>query len=1239
VSIKTITLAGQPHEARRRRRSPQSLPMLLPLISALVARPVIALDFNSPDVFGAYEGPVTEAKLATALGGFEELLTALRGRPQGPPSGSISTNIQFPETVGFLPPPISVLSTLNAVSDADLGAPGLSLLLDQSQLNALGSFSSSRVITIGAGGAIIDTRGFTVSLTGNLTVNGALLKQGIGMLELTGTNEWHEAPFVANGILRGNAISLATDIHAEGRAPGAIGWSRGVEFNQSDDGIYRHRVLGDLALVKSGAGVLTLNAINVNNGGTVIREGTLQLGTNAAIAARGLEIAAGAMFDFGAMRKPSGEFAILDVGLLSGDGDVSVGPNTLVTDVSDDSTFAGQIAGAGSFTIRGDADSPRYTITDTQAYTGTTRVEGATLALVGGGEINRVSALSLGRTPSFGVIDVRDGFFDISAAGGDREVGSLDGGGAIFFGARTLTIGADNRDSFYNGALHGNGGLTKIGAGDQWLYGSAEDFSGVMRIEDGTLTVQPWALGSTVVNNASLEFNFNKQDNPTLPISAYSGNITGSGKVSKTGDGAVWLRGTNTYTGGTDIRNGALIGNTASLQGSLAIHDAVAAFYQVDDGTFGGNTSGNGLLLKYGPGRLRLSGANAHTGGTAFSGVLRIASVTALGANGGSVGIVDGTLEIETDITSNHPFFYAGDARIDTVGFDLDLTGGSSGSGSVTKLGLGQLTLDGDQTHSGLTRVAAGQLRVLGTLAGSLAVEPAAHLNGSGTINGDLALAAGSVYAVTVDAAGGVERLSIGGRTTLQGGTALEINAADGHYAPRTRYTVLSAAGGISGQFGAVSTDFAFLEPALAYNSTSIELTLARNDVGYSDLASTPEQKAFGNALDAMEIGATGDASVVLDAFRTLTAPEVGGALETIGGVSLTGVPRALQSQNHALTQQIGARLSGLQHAPSVASFADEFDRGVLLAMHDQDSARALPVYAAALGAASAQAASSSTATGFWLRGLGGAGNFDITSTADADLRAVGALAGFDHQPIAALTLGVLASYTDSELEQDTPISNTDMASWRVGGYGRWQPSRVHVDALFSYGRDQFDTARQLVIGPLKRTAHGDFEGETYNAYLEAGYTYRRLSDATPSVQPYLAVQWTSLDRDAYTETGADALNLAVSEDTTDSLRSLAGLRFNYSRSTSAGAFSAELRGAWAHEFAENGAFSARLAGDPSGTLFQASGQDNSRDSALVGAGIAMQKDRHWRVFADIDAELNSTQETFGVGAGLRYSW
>ena len=98
--------------------------------------------------------------------------------------------------------------------------------------------------------------------------------------------------------------------------------------------------------------------------------------------------------------------------------------------------------------------------------------------------------------------------------------------------------------------------------------------------------------------------------------------------------------------------------------------------------------SGTGSLTKLGAGTLTLSGINQYTGGTTII----------AGTSRGNAGSLQG------NITNNAAVLF------DQAG-DGTYAGAMSGTGSLTKLGAGTLTLSGINQYTGGTNVNAGTLR------------------------------------------------------------------------------------------------------------------------------------------------------------------------------------------------------------------------------------------------------------------------------------------------------------------------------------------------------------------------------------------------------------------------------------------------------------------------------------------------------------------------------------------------
>jgi outer membrane autotransporter protein len=119
--------------------------------------------------------------------------------------------------------------------------------------------------------------------------------------------------------------------------------------------------------------------------------------------------------------------------------------------------------------------------------------------------------------------------------------------------------------------------------------------------------------------------------------------------------------------------------------------------------------------------------------------------------------------------------------------------------------------------------------------------------NGVGTLSvaGTASFAAGSVFAV--DAGAQADRLIIDGAAALSGGT-VQVTERPG--VGSATFIILTAQGGITGSFsGAIST-LPFLFPSLTYTGTDVLLSLARDPVFLTRLASTPNQLGVAGVLD-----------------------------------------------------------------------------------------------------------------------------------------------------------------------------------------------------------------------------------------------------------------------------------------------------------------------------------------------------------------------------------------------------
>jgi autotransporter-associated beta strand protein len=203
--------------------------------------------------------------------------------------------------------------------------------------------------------------------------------------------------------------------------------------------------------------------------------------------------------------------------------------------------------------------------------------------------------------------------------------------------------------------MTGSNGMTKAGAGNLILSGT-NSYGGGTVVNAGTLTGTTNSLQGAITNNATVVFNQGT-------AGTYAGSMTGTGSLTKNGAGDVTLSGTNSYSGGTTVTAGTLTGTTSSLQGGIT-NNATVVFNQDTTGTYAGNMTGTGSLVKDGAGDVTLGGTNSYSGGT---------TVTA--------GTLTGTTtSLQGAITNNA-------AVVFNQGTAGTYAGDMGGSGSLTKSG------------------------------------------------------------------------------------------------------------------------------------------------------------------------------------------------------------------------------------------------------------------------------------------------------------------------------------------------------------------------------------------------------------------------------------------------------------------------------------------------------------------------------------------------------------------------
>jgi autotransporter-associated beta strand protein len=210
-----------------------------------------------------------------------------------------------------------------------------------------------------------------------------------------------------------------------------------------------------------------------------------------------------------------------------------------------------------------------------------------------------------------------------------------------------------------------------------------------------------------------------------------------------------------TLTGGSDLSIIAGGGLSGASGVSLA-SDSTLTVNQSGSSTYSGAISGAGSVTKSGAGTLTVSGTNTYTGETTVS-----AGTLSIGSGG-----ITGSVTSASIVNSSLVEFNRSN--------DLTFSGVISGTGALTKLGGGTLTLTGNNTYSGVTTISNGTLAIgsggsSGSITSASIVDNAAlqfnrsdALTYSGTISGT-----GTVTTI------GSGTLTLSGANTYSGATAI----------------------------------------------------------------------------------------------------------------------------------------------------------------------------------------------------------------------------------------------------------------------------------------------------------------------------------------------------------------------------------------------------------------------------------------------------------------------------------
>lgn len=746
-------------------------------------------------------------------------------------------------------------------------------------------------------------------------------------------------------------------------------------------------------------------------------------------------------------------------------------------------------------------------------------------------------------------------------------------------GTGALTIAAGGTVTADSGKLGlfagGTGTVIVDGAGSTLTY--ANDF--VLGFSGGTgvLTIQN---GGKVAN----------QDGTlgSQPGSIGTAHVAGAGSTwTNTGNLVVGHHATGTLvisSGGVVTSASGQVGRFDDAIGTATVDGAGSTWTNSGDLTVGGG--GPGTLTIANDGVVSVGGAFVLAGDAGSIGTLNIGSAAgspATGAgtlNAASVQFGSGTGAINFNHTATNYVFAPvinGLGTINQIAGNTNLTADSSGFIGATHVSGGRLAVNGSLANSVATVSGGGMLGGNGTVGGILAqaggiVAPG---NSIGTLNvaGNVAFAAGSAYQVEVNAAGQSDKIVASGTATLNGGAVVVQNASGSHVLG-SHYTILTAAGGVTGAFAGASATSAtpFLSFGLTYDPSNVYLDVSRSNVSFASVGGTPNQIATGGGVDSLGIDGP-----LVDVLVQLDLPQARAAFDQLSGEVHASAKGVMIEDSRFLRDAVNNRLR--------AAFEGVASPSMPVIAYGPDG----PELAADPGAPAA-----------WGQAFGSWGTMDGDGNAATIKRGVGGFfTGGDALIAETWRVGLVGGYSRSTFDVDERDASGSSDNYHVGLYGGTQLGNLALRSGLAYSWHDIAMSRSVAFSSFNDLLKGDYRAGTTQAFGELGY---RINAWQASFEPFANLAYASLATRGFTETGgAAALTTRSSTDgvtfTTLGLRAATGFTVGNGMNMTA-------RGmlGWQHAFGDTTPVSTMAFSG--GSPFSIGGVPIARDAAVVDVGL-----------------------------------
>ncbi len=699
-----------------------------------------------------------------------------------------------------------------------------------------------------------------------------------------------------------------------------------------------------------------------------------------------------------------------------------------------------------------------------------------------------------------------------------------------------------------------------------------------LQISDDTSLIVMSSLTSSITGNGPIQvyqgstLNFNQAESGT-----YSGQISMGGSINKIDPNTFTLINSNTYTGGTTVTAGNLVGYTYSIpsQGGLNIAAAgTCTFDQASDGTFSGVISGSGSLVKEGTGTVTLSAKNTFSGDTSL--------------NAGSLNITgtlgDGTITVAANAVLN------GDGTIGAVNNNGTIQPAISGPLSAPQ----SLNLSGNYTqNTGATLIS--------------------QING---ISGAASLTLGDGYTATLD------------------GT-LELYIDSGQiYVANNPFTIITA-DEITNNFSTVSSSQGSWQTQISTSGSKKLLQIFPTEnqapsLAYSKNVDAPEYSGE-RVYKPVEVYFRNARS---QGIADHLFNDLGTIFSSLDRVNIANI--LLKLNGEALEEALLRISPQVQAANVYSTYQNNTQMAIVLDQQFQRAAKNQSKDHKNLQYSQPKSGSFVQPIALFYNQDQDNSTLSMSTQVPFKAATYGAGAGvnyvFDNQFILEGGIG----YTHTNIKWSNNFGNANWSSVYLAPFFGWFNDYGFVNAMFMWAVNFYDVNRKIIIATINRAATSSYN--SYDYLLRANGGFQIFLEHGYWLQPEFTLNYLADVREKYQEVGANGLDLLVKRHMSSFLQPSFRARLIKEITSPKFCYSPNIYIGWlANIPLDNGTLTARFVQAPSDLFFNFKGGNEATNQLVLGAEFFARRFNMFELTSNFEADILSHFQIYTVKVKLEW--